>query len=154
MLLLSRFFLCLFLATSFSMCFCYYISVKQEKTQNTGVLGEEIACRFLVKHKYSILDRNYRKKCGEIDIVAKKEGNISFVEVKTVSHKVDQKDRFRPEENVHTQKLKRLSRAIEIYLLEKQIQNEGWNFLIIIVFLDRETKTASVRCIEEVIPER
>ena len=55
------------------------------KTQKTGEIGENIAVRFLVKHGFSILDRNYTKKWGEIDIVAERNKKIYFIEVKSVS---------------------------------------------------------------------
>ena len=40
--------------------------------------------KHLVKHSFKILDRNYRKKWGEIDIVAKKDNILHFIEVKTI----------------------------------------------------------------------
>ena len=55
------------------------------ETQKTGEIGENIAVKFLMKHGFSILDRNYTKKWGEIDIVAEKDNKISFIEVKSVS---------------------------------------------------------------------
>ena len=39
-------------------------------SQKIGQLGEDIACKFLMKHEFSILERNYTKKWGEIDIIA------------------------------------------------------------------------------------
>ena len=48
-----------------------------------GDLGENLCVKHLVKHGFKILDRNYQKKWGEIDIVAKKSGIIHFIEVKT-----------------------------------------------------------------------
>lgn len=57
---------------------------KTEK-RKTGDLGEDIAERFLVKRGFKILERNYLRKWGEIDIIAKKGGKLCFVEVKTVS---------------------------------------------------------------------
>jgi len=52
-------------------------------TRATGILGEEAAVKFLKEKKYQILERNYRNRLGEIDIVAKDKGVICFVEVKT-----------------------------------------------------------------------
>lgn len=47
-----------------------------------GDIGEEIACQHLKKQKYKILERNYKNKIGEIDIIAQKKKEVVFVEVK------------------------------------------------------------------------
>lgn len=51
--------------------------------KNIGKRGENLACSYLRKRGYKILDRNFRTIFGEIDIVAKFKGMIVFVEVKT-----------------------------------------------------------------------
>lgn len=51
-------------------------------TRKTGSVYEEIAADELVKKGYRILERNYRCKIGEIDIIAYKECTVVFVEVK------------------------------------------------------------------------
>lgn len=48
-----------------------------------GKTGEDAVCEYLEKHNYKIIKRNYRKRCGEIDIVAENDEYIAFVEVKT-----------------------------------------------------------------------
>lgn len=49
-----------------------------------GDFGEEAACRYLIKQNYIIRERNFRMKCGEIDIIAyDTDGCQVFVEVKT-----------------------------------------------------------------------
>jgi Holliday junction resolvase-like predicted endonuclease len=53
--------------------------------RKTGDLGEDVAVMFLMKQGFSIIERNYLRKWGEIDIIAKKAGKLYFVEVKTVS---------------------------------------------------------------------
>lgn len=49
----------------------------------TGSHGENLACELLKKNGYQILERNYRIRGGEIDIVAKEKSTLVFIEVKT-----------------------------------------------------------------------
>lgn len=62
---------------------------KVGKTQKVGSLGEELVVKFLMKRGYTILDRNYRRPWGELDIVAKEKNKIHFIEVKALSSKVE-----------------------------------------------------------------
>jgi putative endonuclease len=56
----------------------------RQNNQATGARGEELAAAHLLRSGYRILERNYRSKGGEVDIVAKdQDGSIVFVEVKT-----------------------------------------------------------------------
>lgn len=48
-----------------------------------GAKGEEVALQFLLKRGYSILEKNFRLRMGEIDIIASKGGCIIFAEVKS-----------------------------------------------------------------------
>lgn len=48
-----------------------------------GRRGEDAACAYLERHGYKVLERNYRCRWGEIDIIAAKGGSLVFVEVKT-----------------------------------------------------------------------
>lgn len=52
-------------------------------TKPLGNLGEEIAAKYLVQKQYTILERQYRCRIGEIDIIAVQENTVVFVEVKT-----------------------------------------------------------------------
>ncbi len=120
--------------------------VKQTQKQKIGNLGEDIAVKHLVKHSFDILDRNYRKKWGEIDIVAKKDDILHFIEVKTVSYETN------PEDNIHFWKRQRLARAIKTYLLEKDVSGEtDWQVDSMAVFLDSKTGTSNIRMIENII---
>ncbi len=131
--------------------------MKTEK-RKFGDLGEDVACKFLVNHGFKILEKNYLKKCGEIDIVAEKDHKIDFIEVKTVSCESitsvnhETADQYRPEDNIHQWKVDRLKRTIETYLIEKGIGEEkDWQFHVITVYLDIKTKKAKVNFLENII---
>lgn len=121
--------------------------------QKIGDLGEKICCRFLKKHGFDIKTRNYRKKWGEIDIVAEKDNILHFIEVKTIVSRVTNSfDVHLPEENVHYWKQKRLARAVQTYLLENKIPDETeYQIDIMAVFLDFKTKKAKIRITRNVI---
>ncbi|MGD9901392.1 MAG: YraN family protein [Spirochaetales bacterium] len=53
----------------------------------TGTKGEILATEYLKKQKYKIIETNYTTKLGEIDIIAKDDDTLVFVEVKTRSTK-------------------------------------------------------------------
>ena len=122
-----------------------------------GNKGEDIACKFLMKHGFTVIQRNYLRKCGEIDIVAKKSGVLHFVEVKTVSREnlenvSYETDEYRPEDNLHPAKLKRMARVIEVYLLDKNVSDETeWFFDALIVYLDLKNKVARVKMLENIV---
>ena len=57
--------------------------MSDDARQILGKLGEDLACAELERRGYAILERRYRTKFGEIDIVAREDGTTVFVEVKT-----------------------------------------------------------------------
>ena len=59
-----------------------------------GAWGEERAAKYLRSKGYTILERNFRCRAGEIDIIARRGGIITFVEVKLVSHRRELQPRF------------------------------------------------------------
>jgi putative endonuclease len=128
------------------------------QTQKIGEIGENIAAKFLVKHGFSILGRNYTKKWGEIDIIAEKNTKIYFIEVKSVSRETismvtqETLDQYHPEDNMHPWKLKRLSRTIQTYLLSKKVPDEKeWQFDLLVVFMDMNNKKAKIKVVSDII---
>ncbi len=132
------------------------------KVQKLGELGEDIACKFLKKQGFSVFERNYTKKWGEIDIVAKREGTLHFIEVKSVScekgwvsvtHETSGiGDQYRPEDNMHGLKAKRLARTIETSILEKNLAEDViWQFDLATVYIGQGTKEGRVEMLEDVI---
>jgi putative endonuclease len=126
-----------------------------------GALGEDVACKFLVKRGFTVIERNYKKKWGEIDIIVTKSDCIHFIEVKTVSRAFNKNEinetsangEFNPGENIHPWKIKRLSRTVSSYLSEKYPKKETeqkWQIDAIIVFLDQDSKQARISFIESI----
>lgn len=164
---------------------------KYSEKRRLGNLAEDICEVFLVKAGYKILNRNYLKKWGELDIVAKKNGIVRFIEVKAqstgvtremVSHEtgnivsrwfsrkrftpqsfkinvsresdedIGDDIRYRPEENVHAGKQKRMVRAIQSYIAEDKIgEDDEWEIDIMTVGFDFSQKTAIIKHIQNVI---
>ena len=60
-----------------------YLNFFNMSTKQTGDYGEDLACEYLKKQGYEILERNFRIRGGEIDIVAKVGETLVFVEVKS-----------------------------------------------------------------------
>jgi len=118
-----------------------------------GPLGESIVCRFLSKNGYTIIERNYRKIWGEIDIVAEKNSTVHFFEVKTVSREPNKfgGQGIRPEENLHKSKIQRLNRAIQSYLQGHNIgPDRAWQLDAALVWLDIAKKDAEIELLENI----
>ena len=88
--------------------------MKKFSTKNIGKIGEEYTVKFLEKKKYKILERNYSKRYGEIDIIAEKDNYVVFVEVKTR----DENCRYAPVYAVTKTKQTKLMKTAYIYLKE------------------------------------
>jgi len=126
---------------------------KRTEKRRIGDMGEKIACDFLEKRGFEIIERNYLRKWGEIDIITKKNGVIHFIEVKSVSSNVSgvtSKDSYRPEDNMHPWKLRRLARAIQTYLLDKKLDCD-WQLDLVTVKMDDKSRRARVELIENII---
>lgn len=116
--------------------------------QNTGKLGEDIAVKYLENHGFNILERNYRKPWGEIDIIAKQDQELVFFEVKTQQNYLE----WEPEENVNKHKKHQLSRIIMTYLKENRIsENQDWRVDVLAIKLNMQTKNAEINHIKNII---
>lgn len=146
------------------------------KTQRIGEVGENIAVKFLMKHGFAVLERNYTKKWGEIDIIAKKTEKLYFIEVKSVSrrtiaqnvtretpksnqnkinsvtHGTFDNDNYQAEDNMHPWKLKRLSRTIQTYLMSNRIhEDREWQLDLLVVYLDMDNKKAQIKVVPDIV---
>lgn len=109
--------------------------------KNTGNIGEEIAANYLRGLGYSIMTRNSTSRWGEIDIIAKKRGTIHFIEVKTRKSRRHGK----PVEAVTSQKLKKLLRAIEFYILSHNLSNNKFQIDVIGIVLAQDNKIIEMK---------
>ncbi len=88
------------------------------KKESVGRTGEEVTCRHLKKEGYLILERNYKTKYAEIDVVCRKKKELVFVEVRTKTN-----ENFgSPEDTVDVEKIKRLKRSALGYIQKKRYQ--------------------------------
>lgn len=101
--------------------------------QQKGKIGENLACKYLEKNHYTIIDRNFRCKQGEIDIIAcdtqKKE--LVFFEVKTRSSL----KYGRPSEAVQKTKREHIIAVAKYYYYKNKIHKIPVRFDVIEVFL-------------------
>jgi len=129
----------------------------KKANKETGDLGEKIACNYLKNKGFSIIERNYWRKWGELDIVSRGTGGkVHFIEVKSVSHGTKEElDRevtratWRPEEQVHQFKLHQIHKAVETWLSDHNYMGD-WQIDVIAVRLVPREKHAVVKYIENI----
>ena len=85
----------------------------------TGADNEQRATEYLIDNGYSILERNFRNKTGEIDIIAQNDNLIVFVEVKYRSSSRNGD----PGESITAAKQRRIRMAAEWYCMEKGLSD-------------------------------
>lgn len=108
-----------------------------------------------MKKGFRIIDRNYRKPWGEIDIIAEKSNIVRFVEVKAVTRESAygisrEMNDYRPEEQVHPFKLKKIARTAELYMMSSNDDRE-YQIDVVGVFLDMAQRRAHCRLFEQVL---
>lgn len=125
-------------------------------TRKTGDIGEKIAQKYLKERGYTIIETNYLKNWGELDIVAKLGVVIHVIEVKT--HKFDSKealnrsrtgDSWQPEEQVHGRKLHQIKKALESWIFENDWTGE-YQIDVIAVKMVPNEKYATIKHIQNV----
>lgn len=112
-----------------------------------GESGERLARRRLLELGYEILDTNYRCRWGEVDIVARLNDAIVFVEVKN-----RRTSSFgQPEEAITDAKAERLIATAETYLEEHDLSNSHWRIDLISVQIDRNGRVLPLRHLENAL---
>ena len=105
-------------------------------TRETGKVAEDVAVDFLLKNGYEILERNWFSHHHEIDVVAKKNKMVIFVEVKSLASSFIRE----PYMAVDRNKQMRLISAANAYIRTRNIDDEVRFDIISIIMAPTETK--------------
>ena len=118
-----------------------------------GDIGEKIAGDYLIKKGYTVIEKNYLKPWGEIDIIAKKDSILIFCEVKTRDAK--HVEHYLAEASVNRSKIKKLQKICETYLTEKRYPIEqNWQIDVLAVAINQESNKARVQHFENAVWEK
>jgi putative endonuclease len=112
----------------------------------TGKLGENLAETFLINKGYQIIDKNVTSHWGELDIVAKKQNTIVFVEVKT--RRSETKGKLY--ESITYYKIKHLKRTIQAYITKNHFTNNKFSLDVITVLLNPDNSAKEIKHYEKV----
>jgi putative endonuclease len=114
-----------------------------------GQLGEDIAVRHLQRLGYVVLQRNYRCPQGEVDIIARDQGRLAFVEVRARRGTAF----GTPKESVTVRKQARLQTVARNYLQEHGFSDIDWGIDVVAVQLTRRGALQHIELIRNAIME-
>ncbi|NEZ46069.1 YraN family protein [Clostridium niameyense] len=113
--------------------------------KDIGYFGEAIASKYLQNSSYIIIEKNFRCKIGEIDIIAKDNDYICFIEVKS---------RYStcygsPCEAVNYYKQKKLYKTAQMYIIKNHLFNKfNFRFDVVEVVFNKNTNKPSIKLIK------
>jgi putative endonuclease len=119
---------------------------KPSKRREVGALGEKLAADFLKKRGYRIVERNFRCRQGEIDIIARHGECLVFVEVRTKQSS----DFGTPEESVTARKREKLASVAEAYIRSHDSPS-SWRIDVVAVELSPHGRVSRLEHIENAI---
>jgi putative endonuclease len=98
---------------------------------STGKEGEQIAAAFLKKNGYRICETNFHCPIGEVDIIAREEGELVFIEVKTRKSR----EMGYPEQAVGSKKQRKMSQLALWYMQQKKLKEVPARFDVVAITL-------------------
>lgn len=117
------------------------------KRRETGMLGEVIARDFLEKNGYHVIETNYRCPGGEIDIIARQEETLVFIEVRT-----KRSNQFgSPEESITPTKMEHLRAAAAHYGQNREGLPALWRIDVVAIQMDRNGRASRIELIENAV---
>lgn len=125
---------------------------KTEK-RKFGDYGEKVAEKYLTSKGYKILERNYQKPWGEIDLIFNNKDEIIFCEVKTRDSK--NSAHYLPEYSINKKKIKNLIKICETYLSDHKCNSDQkWRIDVLAISIDKTIRKANINHIENAIWEQ
>ncbi len=123
-----------------------------------GAVGEKVAVEYLRRQGLTLVDKNYARKTGEIDVIVRGNeggGTLHFVEVKTIvvdelPRAGEQRDDYDPSANLHEAKVRKVARTGEWYVMEKGWEGE-WQVDGCLVWLRRRDGMAHVHYLPQIV---
>lgn len=112
-----------------------------------GKKGEDIATEYLKDNGFTILQKNFATSLGEIDIIAKKDNKICFIEVKTRSNE----DKGKPYEAVNKRKINHLKSASTLYLLKNSHKECKLSLDTISIVLNKDNSIKKLMYFENIM---
>lgn len=108
-----------------------------------GALAEQLAVDYLQAKGHQILDRNFWKPWGEIDIISQFGQTLVFTEVKA---NLRDQNGFEPELRANATKIHKVARTAQLYLQDRYPEQEReWQIDVISVVFNQSTRTARIR---------
>jgi putative endonuclease len=117
------------------------------KRKEVGAIGEKLAAEYLKKRGYKIVQRNFRCREGEIDIIAQKGEYLVFVEVRTKKNTAF----GTPEESVTLWKREKLISLANAYLQTCDKQPHSWRIDVVAVELTRDNRVSRLEHVENAV---
>jgi putative endonuclease len=117
------------------------------KRRETGILGEKLACDFLGKNGYRIIEKNFRCPGGEVDIIAQQQDTLVFVEVRTKRSR-----QFgSPEESITPAKMEKLRTVAAYYWQSHDNLPESWRIDVVAIQMDSRGCVSRIELIENAV---
>src|SRR3989338_6496930 len=117
-----------------------------------GDRGEALAEEYLKSKGYEILDHNFLRPWGEIDLITKKNDLLVFIEVKTRDAK--NIENYLAEYSVNRAKVKKLQKICETYLSEKRYPNDqNWQIDVLAISIDEFINKNEIKHFENAVWE-
>ena len=117
------------------------------KRKEVGAIGEKLAADLLKKRGYKIIQRNFRCREGEIDIIAQKDECIVFVEVRTKKNTAF----GTPEESVTLSKREKLISLANAYIQAYNKPPQSWRIDVVAVELTPDNRVSRLEHIENAV---